>query len=49
MSYTYKTLESAKSSVEEVGKVISAEGLSKDLGPIIFAFTGTGNVSKVSD
>ncbi|RHZ86408.1 hypothetical protein Glove_51g67 [Diversispora epigaea] len=46
MSYTYNTLESAKSSVKEVGNMIVNEGLPKDLGPMVFAFTGTGHVSK---
>ncbi|CAG8564360.1 11467_t:CDS:10 [Diversispora eburnea] len=46
MSYTYNTLESAKSSVKEVGNMIVNEGLPKDLGPMIFAFTGAGHVSK---
>ncbi|PKC09641.1 alpha-aminoadipic semialdehyde synthase [Rhizophagus irregularis] len=45
MSHSYKSLDSALSSVKSVGESIATEGLPKDLGPMTFVFTGTGNVS----
>ena len=47
MSHSYKSLDSAKSSVKSVGESIAAEGIPKDLGPMTFVFTGTGHVSNV--
>jgi alpha-aminoadipic semialdehyde synthase len=49
MSHSYKTLDSAVSSVKSVSESIAAEGLPKDLGPMTFVFTGTGHVSNVGE
>lgn len=49
MSHSYKSLDSAISSVKNVGESITAEGLPRDLGPMTFVFTGTGNVSNVRE
>ncbi|CAG8617787.1 10026_t:CDS:2, partial [Scutellospora calospora] len=45
MSHTYKSLELAKSAVNNIGAAIVDEGLPKDFSPMTFVFTGTGNVS----
>ncbi|CAG8691904.1 3722_t:CDS:10, partial [Acaulospora morrowiae] len=45
--YTDKSFLLARRHVSyNVGDAIAADGLPKDFGPMIFAFTGTGNVSK---
>ncbi|KAF0400949.1 alpha-aminoadipic semialdehyde synthase [Gigaspora margarita] len=45
MSHTYKSLDSAKSAVKDIGVTIADEGLPNDFSPMTFVFTGTGNVS----
>lgn len=46
MSHNYASLNKAKAVIEEIGNSIRANGLPKEIAPMIFVFTGTGNVSK---
>ncbi|KAI9317684.1 Saccharopine dehydrogenase-domain-containing protein [Dichotomocladium elegans] len=46
MAHSYRTVASAKNAVRKVGNMIDEEGTPKDLGPLIFAFTGRGNVTQ---
>eukprot|EP01094_Clydonella_sp_ATCC50884_P024902 TRINITY_DN6379_c0_g1_i1.p1 TRINITY_DN6379_c0_g1~~TRINITY_DN6379_c0_g1_i1.p1 ORF type:complete len:902 (-),score=345.38 TRINITY_DN6379_c0_g1_i1:572-3277(-) len=39
-SHMYPTLSAAKHAIEEVGKDILANGLPKDIAPLVFVFTG---------
>jgi hypothetical protein len=48
MSYTYRSLDLAKEALHNVKKTIQKEGLPQDLGPLVFTFTGKGNVSEVN-
>ena len=45
-AYTYYDLDDAKSCIEKVGKHIHSDGLPMNLEPLVFAFTGNGNVTK---
>ena len=45
-SYVYYDLDEARRSVKEVGERIAKDGLPMGLEPLVFAFTGTGNVTK---
>ncbi|KAL8143623.1 hypothetical protein V2J09_016655 [Rumex salicifolius] len=45
-SYMYPSLASAKSAVISVGEEIATLGLPSGLCPLVFVFTGTGNVSQ---
>jgi hypothetical protein len=47
MSYTYNSLDSARSAIRVVGDTIAKDGLPSEIGPMTFTFTGSGNVSKV--
>ncbi|KAG0485247.1 hypothetical protein HPP92_009326 [Vanilla planifolia] len=45
-SYMYPSLAAAKAAVIAVGEEIAAQGLPAGISPIVFVFTGTGNVSQ---
>jgi len=45
-AYMYPSLVDAKHAVRSVGDRIQKSGLPKDFSPLVFAFTGNGNVSK---
>ncbi|KAI4379957.1 hypothetical protein MLD38_006193 [Melastoma candidum] len=44
-SYTYSSLAAAKAAVISVGEEIATLGLPKGICPLVFVFTGAGNVS----
>lgn len=44
-AYVYYDLDDAKRCIEEMGRHISSDGLPMSLEPLIFAFTGKGNVT----
>ncbi len=44
-AHSYHSLEHARNVVSEVGQYISEYGFSKELSPLVFGFTGYGNVS----
>ncbi|KAI9471949.1 MAG: Saccharopine dehydrogenase-domain-containing protein [Benjaminiella poitrasii] len=44
MAHAYPTIADAKSSLRRVGELIKTTGTPKDFGPLVFAFTGGGNV-----
>ncbi|CAG7884961.1 unnamed protein product [Brassica rapa] len=44
-SYMYPSLAAAKAAVISVGEEISSQGLPLGICPLVFVFTGTGNVS----
>ena len=46
MSYMYRCVADARLDVTRTGQVIMDEGLPHLLGPMIFIFTGSGNVTK---
>jgi alpha-aminoadipic semialdehyde synthase len=48
MAHTFKSLASAKLTLREMGNTIMDEGLPDCFQPMTFIFTGTGNVSQVS-
>ncbi|MCL7023586.1 hypothetical protein MKW94_007523 [Papaver nudicaule] len=45
-SYTYPSLAAAKAAVSFVGTEITTHGLPSEICPIVFVFTGDGNVSQ---
>ncbi|XP_049934665.1 alpha-aminoadipic semialdehyde synthase isoform X2 [Nymphaea colorata] len=45
-SYTYPTLSAAKAAIIAVGEEIATFGLPSAVTPIVFVFTGSGNVSQ---
>lgn len=45
-AFNYQTLTDAKHAVKMCGRAISESGLSEPFGPIVFTFTGDGNVSR---
>jgi len=45
-AYQYETLADAKIHIEKIGKMISENGLPKELAPLTLGFLGYGNVSK---
>lgn len=45
-SYMYPSLGEAELQIQKVRKVIASNGLPKSLGPVVFTFTGFGNVTK---
>ncbi|KAJ1542110.1 hypothetical protein HK096_009644, partial [Nowakowskiella sp. JEL0078] len=47
MSYMYRCVADARLDVTRSGQVIMDDGLPVGLGPMIFVFTGDGNVSRV--
>ncbi|KAI7906802.1 Saccharopine dehydrogenase-domain-containing protein [Cokeromyces recurvatus] len=46
MAHGYPTIANAKASLRQMGDFIKKDGTPKDFGPIIFGFTGSGNVSQ---
>ena len=44
-AYVYYDLDEAKRSVKELGRHIEEDGLPMSLEPLVFAFTGNGNVT----
>lgn len=46
LSHNYASLNKAKAVIEDVGNAIRAHGLPNELSPMVFIFTGTGNVSR---
>lgn len=46
MSYMYRCIADARLDVTRSGLVIMDDGLPPKLGPMIFVFTGDGNVTK---
>ncbi|KAF8930031.1 Saccharopine dehydrogenase-domain-containing protein [Dissophora ornata] len=46
MAHNYRSLASANLALQSLGNTISDEGTPKEFGPMTFAFTGSGNVSK---
>ncbi|KAJ3105261.1 hypothetical protein HDU97_008284 [Phlyctochytrium planicorne] len=46
LSYMYRCLADARLDLTRTGQVIMDDGLPKALGPLIFVFTGDGNVTK---
>lgn len=45
-AYEYDGLEDAKKAIKEIGEEIEENGFPSELSPMVFAFTGYGNVSK---
>ncbi|KAG0178730.1 hypothetical protein DFQ29_003062 [Apophysomyces sp. BC1021] len=45
MAHAYRSVASAKLAVRSMGNTIEDEGTPKDFGPLVYAFTGDGNVS----
>lgn len=48
VAYMNQDLEKAKTAISNVGKVITETGFPKSISPLVFAFTGSGNVTKGS-
>ncbi|KAI8391256.1 Saccharopine dehydrogenase-domain-containing protein [Radiomyces spectabilis] len=46
MAHNYRTLADAKKAVRAVGEMIATDRTPKDFGPLVFAFTGAGNVTR---
>ena len=46
-SHNYKNSRAAKLAIYELGEDIAAGKLPKHFGPLVFVFTGSGNVSQV--
>ncbi|KAI8803017.1 Saccharopine dehydrogenase-domain-containing protein [Cladochytrium replicatum] len=46
MSYMYRCVADARLDVTRTGQVIMDEGLAKGLAPMVFVFTGDGNVTR---
>lgn len=46
LTHHYRNLDHAKRSMIELGNEIKSKGISKDVNPIVFTFTGKGNVSQ---
>ncbi len=45
-AYMFHDVYDAKEKIKKIGSRIESSGLPKELGPLVFAFTGSGNVSK---
>lgn len=45
-AFSYPDLTAAKLAVRNVGAMIADRGTPSDFGPLIYAFTGSGNVTK---
>ena len=45
-AYQYDSLEEAKKHIRKIGKMISENGIPKELSPLTVGFLGYGNVSK---
>jgi alpha-aminoadipic semialdehyde synthase len=48
VAYMYQDLARAKEAIASVGSVIAESGFPKTISPVVFAFTGAGNVTKGS-
>lgn len=48
MAHAYPTIAEAKSALHRMGDAIVENGTPKDFGPLVYAFTGSGNVTKVN-
>lgn len=46
LAYMYTNLNDAKENITKIGKIIETNGIHKDISPLVFAFTGSGNVNK---
>ncbi|KAI8640529.1 Saccharopine dehydrogenase-domain-containing protein [Parasitella parasitica] len=46
MAHAYPTIAEAKSALHRMGDAITENGTPKDFGPLVYAFTGSGNVAK---
>ncbi|KAI8331437.1 Saccharopine dehydrogenase-domain-containing protein [Choanephora cucurbitarum] len=46
MAHAYPTLDEAKLALRRMGDMISETGTPKDFGPLVYAFTGAGNVAQ---
>lgn len=49
MAHAYPTLKEAKAALHRMGEKIIENGTPKDFGPLVYAFTGAGNVTNVSN
>lgn len=47
MAHSYRSVASAKLAVRKAGNLIEEEGTPSDFGPLVFGFTGSGNVAQV--
>ena len=45
-AYMFHDVDDAKKKIKNIGSHIESCGLPEELGPLVFAFTGSGNVSK---
>jgi len=48
VAYMNQDLAKAKAAISDVGKVIAESGFPKSISPLVFAFTGSGNVTQGS-
>jgi hypothetical protein len=48
MAHAYPTIKEAKAALHRMGDAITQNGTPKDFGPLVYAFTGAGNVANVS-
>lgn len=48
MAHAYPTLKEAKNALRRTGEIIMENGTPKDFGPLVYAFTGSGNVTQVN-
>lgn len=48
MAHAYPTIAEAKLALNRMGDEIIKNGTPKDFGPLVYAFTGSGNVTQVS-
>lgn len=48
MAHAYPTIAEAKAALHRMGDKIITNGTPKDFGPLVYAFTGSGNVTQVS-
>jgi alpha-aminoadipic semialdehyde synthase len=46
-SHNYRNTEQARQAVRDAGYEIALDRMPKSLGPLVFVFTGSGNVSQV--
>lgn len=47
MAHAYPTITEAKLALNRMGDKIIENGTPKDFGPLVYAFTGSGNVTQV--
>ncbi|KAI8972025.1 Saccharopine dehydrogenase-domain-containing protein [Mycotypha africana] len=46
MAHTFPTIAEAKAAIARMGNIIRENGTAKDFGPLVYAFTGSGNVAQ---